>query len=76
VARDAAGGVGGADEERVGGARVEEDKDDLRAFLERAVKLMVKAGYRSLLRDHQGGGEREEVRLDGVPLLPGHGRET
>jgi hypothetical protein len=47
VARDAAGGVGGADEERVGGARVEEDKDDLRAFLERAVKLMVKAGYRS-----------------------------
>jgi hypothetical protein len=31
--------------ERVGEARVEEDKDDLHALLERATKLMVKAGY-------------------------------
>jgi hypothetical protein len=30
-----------------GGARVEEDKDDLHALLERAAKLMVKAGYRA-----------------------------
>jgi hypothetical protein len=46
VARDVAGGVGSAEEEareRVGGARVEEDKDDLHALLERAAKLMVKA---------------------------------
>jgi hypothetical protein len=50
VARDVAGGVGSAEEEareRVGGARVEEDKDDLHALLERAAKLMVKAGYRA-----------------------------
>jgi hypothetical protein len=49
VARDAAGGVGGAEEEareRIGGARVEED-EELHALLERAAKLMVKAGYRA-----------------------------
>ena len=32
--------------ERVGGARVEED-EELHALLERAAKLMVKAGYRA-----------------------------
>ena len=49
MARDAATGVGGVEEarERLGGARVEEDKDDLHALLERAAKLMVKAGYRA-----------------------------
>jgi hypothetical protein len=49
VARDAAGGVGGVEEEareRVGGASVEED-EELHALLERAAKLMVKAGYRA-----------------------------
>jgi hypothetical protein len=49
VGRDAAGGVGGVEEEareRVGGARVEED-EELHALLERAAKLMVKAGYRA-----------------------------
>jgi len=49
VARDAAGGVGGVEEEareRVGGARVEAD-EELHALLERAAKLMVKAGYRA-----------------------------
>ena len=49
VARDAAGGVGGAEaeaRERVGGARVEAD-EELHALLERAAKLMVKAGYRA-----------------------------
>jgi hypothetical protein len=46
----AAGGVGGVEEargrERVGGARVEAD-EELHVLLERAAKLMVKAGYRS-----------------------------
>ncbi len=49
VARDAAGGVGGVEEEareRVGGASVEAD-EELHALLERAAKLMVKAGYRA-----------------------------
>ena len=49
VARDAARGVGCVEEEareRVGGAREEED-EERRALLERAAKLMVKAGYRA-----------------------------
>jgi hypothetical protein len=50
VACDAAGGVGGVEEargrERVGGARVEAD-EELHVLLERAAKLMVKAGYRA-----------------------------
>jgi|SRR5215467_2510261 len=46
---DAAGGVGGAEEEakeRLGGARVEADAE-LHTLLERAAKLMMKAGYRA-----------------------------
>ena len=49
VARDPAGGVGDTEEEareRVGGARVEAD-EELHKLLERAAKLMVKAGYRA-----------------------------
>jgi len=49
LARDAAGGVGGVEEEsreQVGGTKVEAE-EELHALLERAAKLMVKAGYRA-----------------------------
>jgi len=44
---------------RSGGARAEEDKDDLQALLERAAKLMVKAGYRAYgVRINAAGKEK------------------
>src|SRR5215831_11020011 len=42
----------------------------------RFTALMVKSWLPQLPRDHQGDGEREEVRLHGVQLLPGHGPQT
>jgi hypothetical protein len=64
VTRDAACGVGGVQEEareRAGGARVEEDKDGLHALLERAAKLMVKAGYSAYA---------VKIKVAGLPLGP------
>ena len=53
-----------------------EANEELHALLKRAAALMVKSWLPQLPRDHQGGGEREEVRLHGVQLLPGHGPQT
>ena len=51
-----------------------EADEELHALLERAAKLMVKAGYRAYGVRIMVAGKREGLRHDGVQLLPGHGQ--
>ena len=51
-----------------------EEDEELHALLERAAKLMVKAGYRAYGVRIKVAGEREGLRPHGVQLLPGHGQ--